>query len=282
MVITNDNQMLQFKPTPYKISTITATGSLGSTVDLLVFYENLPIVDYYSTDPGIIFTEFGQKRAETYHRGFHKKMLRARRKEGDKPKRRFDNQTTIILRTVNLEGTAHCVNCKIFRNGNVQMTGVRYFEQGKFVIQTIIDTIKNVHSMFSQVVPNIDDLVVQNYNIQLINSDFRVGFDIMRPKLCNVVRQLHPETFCTYEPSTYPAVKILYHCVNPDNEGESKKITIAAFESGCIIITGAQAEYQIQKAYEFICDIVQETEDYIKKTNLLEIAPIIKERRKAN
>jgi TATA-box binding protein (TBP) (component of TFIID and TFIIIB) len=48
-------------------------------------------------------------------------------------------------------------------------------------------------------------------------------------------------------------------------DGKCKKITIAVFQSGCIIITGAQNHDQIKKAYAFICDVLLKHQESVEK-----------------
>ncbi len=301
-----------FNPTPYKISTITATGSIGTHINLDILYNKIKLVDYHVPDAlGFIYIEYGFNKTETCYKGFHKKLNITRRKIVEI--KRFDNQATVILRTVSKDNVIHCINCKMFRNGNVQMTGVKYIEQGEQVQDAIIEMLRTIHDKSPNVVEDIAALAKSNYRIRLINSDFRIGFDIKRDKLCNIV-QATENIYCSYEPCTYPGVKMQYNfnsfhrarllkeqerlteegnkdgsirleekiskmgacqCENYCNgkgsgcaEGACKKITIAAFQSGCIIITGAQTHEQIHEAYNFICDVIQRNKEKIIKEQL--------------
>lgn len=55
--------------------------------------------------------------------------------------------------------------------------------------------------------------------------------------------------------------------------GNCQRITIAVFQSGCIIITGAQTCEQIDTAYKFICDMCIKNRDRIEKQNVLPVLP---------
>ena len=99
----------------------------------------------------------------------------------------------------------------------------------------------------------------------MINSDFKVNFEIRLDYLYKIITQEY-KIICSYEPCIYPGAKIEYYY--PNNgfckctsfcTGKSetcKKITIAVFQSGCIIITGANKIEHIEIAYNFICDIL--------------------------
>jgi TATA-box binding protein (TBP) (component of TFIID and TFIIIB) len=47
--------------------------------------------------------------------------------------------------------------------------------------------------------------------------------------------------------------------------GECKKITIAAFQTGSIIITGARNKPQLDEAYQFMNEILQNHRDTVTK-----------------
>lgn len=267
------------QPTPYRISTITCTASIGAEIDLDVFYENLNVSE---TETGITFVEFGKKREETLHKGFAKKFLINRRRE--RPTKRFDNQLTIAYR-VNAETL---INIKVFKNGNIQMTGIKNAEQGRNMIDKLIDIIKAVPR---DVVPDKNILANSNFKICLINTDFKVGFEIKRDNLFKYMQQNY-ENITSYEPCIYPGVKIQYfwnaendrhdgicYCANKcslkkksgDGFGESncKKITIAVFQSGSCIITGSQMNGQIEECYDFINKVLYENIDKIEKKNIV-------------
>jgi TATA-box binding protein (TBP) (component of TFIID and TFIIIB) len=127
-----------------------------------------------------------------------------------------------------------------------------------------------------------------NYKVALINSDFKVDFEIKRDKLYSTIIN-HYDNKCSFEPCIYPGVKIQYFwnscnrdkdgvckchedCYigkgNGHGDGNCKKITIAVFQSGCIIITGAQNTEQIDDAYRFICGVFNKHLDIVKKVSL--------------
>ena len=274
-------------PFPYKISTITATGGVNTTINLELLYGHLRIdpVDAEITCPySFQYVEFGKKKSETFYRGFSKKLTVSRRKKT--VTKRFDNQATVIVRSSDLDGKQHHVNMKVFKNGNVQITGLKYIEQGIPVINFLIEELRYIYAHHCKdVVESYDALHNSNYRIRLINSDFRFGFDIKRDRLFKILKTDYPHVKKSYEPCIYPGVKIQYFwndelnnvdgCCTCDakcsgkgsghGDGRCKKITIAVFQSGCVIITGAQSHEQIMSAYEFICGLIEKHTDDIKK-----------------
>lgn len=273
-----------YQPTPYKISTITATGSMGSHVSLDVLYENMCVTE----NLGIVYVEYGSKKSDTIQKGTSKK--KKNNLDGTVVMRkRFDNQVTIVYKYIQPETNAVItVNCKIFRNGNVQMTGLRYIEHGPEIIKYLIKLIIDIYEKDERIVKDIAKLEPTNYRIRLINCDFRTGIEIKRDKLYKIMLAEY-KTICTYEPCIYPGVKVQYwwNTENPHNdgscyckrkcdgkgsghgEGQCKKITVAVFQSGCIIITGGQNLEQVNDAYRFICDCISRHLADVEKTKML-------------
>jgi TATA-box binding protein (TBP) (component of TFIID and TFIIIB) len=328
----------RFSPTPYKVSTITATGSIGTHLDLHALFDRLQVgcEPFHDAKPQVIYMEYGHKRAETHTKGTHHKKSRNPAAGGGRRRaataataatsdllnvgdhhhaapsapaseeetkqtaavapRRFDNQATLIIRMPLLQGTAMTgvshVNMKVFRNGNIQMTGLKYIEQGILAIDTLMEQLR---TMSPPAVERIDEMKNLAYQIRLINCDFRVGFEIKRDRLHKILQE-HYDVYSSYEPCIYPGVKIQYcwnrhpdwtdahlpmeargtcRCSRPCSgkgtgcgDGDCKKITIAVFQSGCIIITGAQSHAQIETAYDFICHVLTKHLDTLVKPPL--------------
>jgi TATA-box binding protein (TBP) (component of TFIID and TFIIIB) len=249
-------------------------------------YEHLQISS--EEGKGITFVEYGKKRESTVCKGFSKKFLVNRRRE--KPSKRFDNQLTIAYRV----SEETLVNMKIFKNGNIQMTGVKNAGQGYDMVDTLIQIIKNIASSLPEdqkVVSDISQLKNNKYKICLINTDFKIGFEIKRSDLFKLMVADY-ENVCSYEPCIYPGVKIQYFwnsqneckdgvcrcsekCYFKKKSGDGhgdcncKKITISAFQSGAVIITGSHTNVQIEECYSYITKLLYKNVEKIEKKNLI-------------
>ena len=128
------------------------------------------------------------------------------------------------------------------------------------------------------VVGDLGELRARDYKVCLINSDFDLGFKVKRDLLLRCVRTHFPATVCSYEPCMYPGAKIKFMWnagVQPaqlagacgcgsactgkgdgDGDGRCRKVTIAVFQSGKVVITGAHTEGQLMDAYRFLVDDV--------------------------
>lgn len=243
----------------YKVSTITITASLNVIINLDIFYKNIIIIphtDISVDNNGFTYIEYGKKtELITYCKGFHKKLTIARRKK--KMGKRFDNQATVILRQY-IDNKYECANLKIFRNGNVQMTGVKSISHGELILEYLSNTLKTMNFQ-EEFVENINDINVSNFKIQLINADFKIGYTIKREKLFKLLKTEFTDTFCSFEPCIYPGVKIQF-LINET----LKKVTIAVFRSGCVIITGAQALDETNRAFTFINDLLKDRKSEIE------------------
>lgn len=270
---------------PFRISTITATGSVNTEINLDILYEYINIKTDEDNE-GVLYVEYGKKKSDTVYKGFAKKFLVNKRKVNTTTKR-FDNQVTIIYQMAFKESSTN-LNIKVFKNGNIQITGIKYIDQGKIMIDTLITIINGIYATYNNVIKDINALCNKDYKIRLINSDFKIGFDIKREWFYKLFMSDFRHE-CSYEPCIYPGVKIQYfwnayaknkgglcpcnnECVvgkgNGVGEGNCKKITIAVFQSGCVIITGAQTYEQISDAYKFISGILVKHRDEIEKVQV--------------
>lgn len=284
---------MSYNPTTYRISTITATGAVNSELDLdLLFnsFKSLIIDNGVDKTPdhkyGLVYAEYSKKKSDTYFQSFSKKFLTQKKKENTS--KRFDNQLTIIYKY----SEESLMNIKMFKNGNIQITGVKSIQHGSNMIDILVSHMKDISIKEPDAVKNVEQLANNKYKVALINSDFKIGFEIKRDKLYTILINSY-ENKCSFEPCIYPGVKIQYFwnscnlkkdgvcCCRTecsvgksDGNGENrcKKITIAVFQSGCIIITGAQTTEQIDEVYEFICDVLSTHIDFVKKININTIA----------
>lgn len=318
---------IEFSSTPFKISTITALGSIGADVNLQSLFEKIPIDEndhYTSHNPIPIYVEYGRTKCEHSFRGVHHKPKKNMRNQViDAKVKRFDNQATFDYKL----GNVYHINTKVFNNGTVHMTGIKSIPDGQRVINDIIDRIRSisiindenidVNNKYSALAPittapldNADcksstdttdydapvvsvdaKLLAGPLSVHLINSDFKVNFKLKREVLHEILVRTYKNK-CTYEPCIYPGVKLQYfwntatqnnendgncqcpgnHCVGKgrgDQISNCKKVTIGIFQSGCVIITGASMVKQIEDCYAYICRVMRDNMDEIRRKNYM-------------
>ena len=259
------------KPTNYRVSTITCNASITTTINLIDLFDHLNLND----DKGFIWIENGLKKRGTYPK---KKKDTSQTKK----KKCFDKQITVIYKYAN----DYYPNIKIFRNGNIQMTGIRTENDGKNIVDIITKEIISIaQNKCPTLVGTIDNIQCKDFIIRMINCDFAVPFKIRRKNLHQLLISSKYGNTCSFQPLTYPGVKLQYYwnitqlnnhgickCNKPcygkgtgDGDGNCKKVTIAIFDSGKILITGANSFDQVNKAYDFICKVIMDNELDIKK-----------------
>ena len=238
-----------------RISTMTACSSLNSDINLDNLYQNI------EPDSTISFIEHGSLGIK----GESKKTQRKTRKP--KKKKTFFNQATIH---VTCEKT---VNVKLFNNGKIQMTGLKYEEHGTRVLEILTPILLRLDVNNDNKILSTDKLVAEPMNIACINSDFSLGYSIKRDILHKEI--VDAGYYSSYEPCIYPGVNIKYYyntgsedgickCTNVCSgkgdgcgDGKCKKITVAVFKSGKAIITGARSKHQLDIAFKFITEFIQ-------------------------
>lgn len=137
-------------------------------------------------------------------------------------------------------------------------------------------------------IENMKDFSYSDIDIVLINSDFNINFKIKRNILHAILKDDY-NLISRFEPGIYPGVNNKYYwnteyksdptkkpgvcyCKKPCDgkglgcgDGDCKKITIAAFSSGSVIITGARKIEQINDCYSFINKVFKDNYMKVKK-----------------
>jgi TATA-box binding protein (TBP) (component of TFIID and TFIIIB) len=260
--------------TPLRISTLVTTGHLGTQINLGKLFQQIkglliPI--------GYMGEGFMKMEHEAKVIGHSARDMLTKRRVSDKT---FFNQSTIVIRkhrgsTDELKE----VNIKLFANGGFQMTGVTSEEFSKSVLDFMLKSISELPEKISE-----QPLQIQKFSIQLLNSDYKVSALIKRAELHRVLCQQY-RLSSTLETTIYQGVNTKYYyneaytakagiCTCPrfctgqgdgTGIGSCKKITIAAFQTGSIIITGARNTAQLNEAYDFMNRVLHAHKDLVTK-----------------
>ena len=268
--------------TPMRVSTITTTAQLGTLLNLEPLYRQSPVLEYWDLTDGVLKCEYKDSEGTFHTKGttFKDIMLKS------KPKKSFFNQLTMVVRREVAPLQWKEVNVKLFRNGGVQLTGVRSQEMASDVVRWLLDFVRDRCTDIFVKPPTL-----HKEQVQLVNTDFSIGAKIHREALFDLLTKKY-KLRATYESAFYQGVntKYFYNKQRPsvvlpglcgcpvlckgggDGEtlGECKKITISPFQTGQVIITGARTMEQIMEAYEYIKAIfVLEQEEVLRKVYTL-------------
>lgn len=265
---------MDMEPTPYIVSTITCNGSVGTAVTSDVLFNNIHIKCDDKETRQMIYCEYqGSKKGSNPNE--------KKKKKPTATESRFDNQVTVIFRL----GVRYAPNIKIFRNGNLHMTGVKKPEDAEYITHALIDEIRRIAKVDPTILVDPDALTACPIIIRMINTNFSVPYLIRRKDLHKMLISSEYQNLCDFQPGSYPGVKLKYfwntdeNCVNGicactklcegkgcgSGNGQCKKVTVSVFESGNILITGANQFVQVDDAYAYICAILKEKNDRIRK-----------------
>ena len=263
-----------------RISTMTTTAHVGTIINLDNIFAQIPIINYWDLNDGVLKMEF---KGRTKGTSFKDIMLKAK-----DTKKSFFNQATLVVRSEISPLNWKEINVKLFRNGGIQMTGVRSMEMSR---NALVWLIRHLQETCTESPVFTTTPVITKEQIQLINTDFSIGAKVRR----DVLHRILSETYklnSSYESAIYQGVKTKYFYnsrrpagspmgICPCDElckgtgdgekiGDCKKITISPFQTGQIIITGARTMDQINEAYEFIKGIfTRHADDILRKVYVL-------------
>ena len=273
--------------TPYKVSTITCNVDLGINIDLITLYNNFNIED----KSNFIWIYYPKIIDRENKRGFYPK--KKRNVKNTTKKTSFDNQVTVLYKADNYP------NLKIFKNGNIQITGVKNKDDVNLIVNQVIDEINRIYKINSNITTteNFEEKIgFKNFHIRMINTDFKSFCDpehknkfiIRRKILHKILISDEYNNKCSFEPGKYHGVKLeffwnknknkqdgicncLDNCFGKGNGNgihDCKKITVAIVESGSVLITGGVSFEQINDAYNYITTIFKKHSNDLKKADL--------------
>lgn len=193
-----------------------------------------------------------------------------------KPKKainHFYNQITIVIRIGSGPYTdlyeEPTINLKLFRNGAVQMSGCKSIKNINIVLNKLLTKLKEVKAkiednkiMEKKFVEDTNRLTIVHFQINMINSNYKVNMQIDRAKLYDLL--LKKKIKSSFEPCIRACVIIKFSpdaAINP----EGKEISIFVFQKGNIIITGARKREHILSAYKYMNTILVTHSDEICK-----------------
>jgi TATA-box binding protein (TBP) (component of TFIID and TFIIIB) len=210
------------------------------------------------------------------------KKKNKREKSLSKPKKavnHFYNQITIVMR-IN-SGTyidlyeEPTINLKLFRNGAIQMSGCKTIKNINIVLNKLLIKLKEVKAKIEdnkivekKYVEDINKLSIVHFQINMINSNYKVNMQIDRAKLYNLL--LKKKIKSSFEPCIRACV-IIKFCPDAAVNPEGKEISIFVFQKGNIIITGARKREHILSAYKYMNNIlVTHSDEICKKDDKIE------------
>ena len=264
-------------PEGVSISTMCGKCKLGTNLDLDMIKKYLDL----STDD-ILTVKMSKVDMRTLIPVKTKKRRTKRKaKINTNP---FYNQITVVIRVYEGEyidlNDEYKINVKLFRNGSVQISGLTNIDFTNRALNKLIICLKQVKAIKNDIniieIPFIsepDKLGVYDFQVYMINSNYKVNMMIDRNKLFNLL--LRKKIKASYEKCIRACVIIKYI---PSNDNiEEKEVSIFVFEKGNIIITGARNYSHIIDSYNYVNGIlIEHVDDIIKIDDDIEGKLILK------
>jgi hypothetical protein len=254
-----------------RLSTMTICGHFGTILDIHKIRDTIPIQSYWSHQQGIVLAEGYNDTGTIIRRGNARRYIM--KKEFTKP---FLNCTTLYIRIFDEEThETKEPSIKLFKNGGYQMTGIRTPIQANHAIMTAKELILTHCSdaignpeVFRELTKDTLDI-----KVCMMVSDMTIPYTIHREEVQKLIAE-RTRLVSSFESTTYQGVNIKYFW-NPDSphrdgicrcpvhcNGKNtpcRRITIAPFQTGKIIITGGSlTEKEIREAAHWILGFLKE------------------------
>jgi TATA-box binding protein (TBP) (component of TFIID and TFIIIB) len=188
--------MIKLHPSEVKIRTMTITCKTSNTLKYEYVCKTL------DTSKEIKSIEYA-KDGSIHVKGEKKPKKKKKDKYGNiKKPQLFFNQITIEV----ILDDDKIINCKVFTNGMIQMTGCRNVTDAEDASNIIVNSIKKIKGY-----ENKNDVTISDYSIKMINSNFNIGdYKIDRYKLYEILNTKYRYMLSCFNPDKYPGVKIYY------------------------------------------------------------------------
>jgi TATA-box binding protein (TBP) (component of TFIID and TFIIIB) len=271
------DEMMFKLPKGVSISTMCAKCKLGTelNIDLIKNHMNL------SEDDILTFKINNDNMRTLIEAKKKKRRTKRKTKTSSNP---FYNQITVVIRInegpyENMHDEPK-INLKLFKNGSVQISGLKNIEYANKALNKLIYCLsqvkgKMIDGKIEEVsfVENKNKLGIFDFEIYMINSNYMVNLMIDRTKLYALL--LMKKIKASYEKCVRACVNIKY--VPPEHNNEEKDVSVFIFEKGNIIITGARNFYHVIATYDYINNILlSHIDDIIKKDDDYEGDMILK------
>lgn len=265
------------------ISTMTASAKRVTDQDGLgtnVNNENIFKYLKLNTDDILMIKKDKEKKRSIIPEK-KKKRRTKKTKINKKQSSHFYHQITVVVRVFEGEyddlNDEKKINFKVFKNGSIQMSGIKKLEYVNRAINKLIYRLKQVKGVLEtneetgnrvmkeiKFVEEPDNLNLRNFKLDMINSNYTVNMHIDRKKLYNIL--LKRKENAIYEQLTRACVIVKF--MPREENPNMKEISIFIFQKGNIIITGAKSKKHITSAYDYLNNILLSHKDeIIKKTD---------------
>lgn len=279
--ISDSNSINLLKEHNISVSTITINCNIGT----IVYVES--VFKYCKLDiENILSIKYGDRKT-----ALSGKSIITNKKKNNKKKKFFYNQITVQIN--HLEQKLYKkkkekpINIKIFKNGNLHLTGCRHIEDFKFAITKLLPVLakgqdekignKNEHIDF---VADSKDISLSNFMVRMINSNYKLDFEIDRNRLTDIIKKQYStsnfiQNFgkikCMSEATGRHTCVDISYFFDSDETSYKNKSSIYIFRTGSVVITGSKSYEQILTCHSFVEKLISTYYNEIKKIKIEDI-----------
>lgn len=233
------------------LKNVKSYGFDVSTMTVLVMTES-PTQDKIDLDKFVSFFDDPSiaSMIEVFGRPLHVKPIVPRTTKTGKVKQTFYNQVSVWFADETSKK-----NVKIFRNGNLHITGEKSLARNIDIADEICSTLSILFRCERYAV---------DFDVQMINTNFRLSVGLvlgsLRDALANKVSSV---TKASYDPETYPGLNCKYRTTS------GRDVSLLIFNSGNVIITGIKDFKEFYEAYVMITGFVDDHVHAVKRQSFV-------------
>jgi len=220
-------------PSNIKISTMSASCKLNTEINIVNIEKYLDlnmndIVRIYKKRDEIIKSLIPLEKKNK--RNIDKVALK-------KDNKHFYNQITVVIRINNDSEVTDWkkepkINLKLFTNGSIQMSGCKTTEGINIVLNKLLNRLKEEKAKINNISKLVEDtpfisktnnLMINNFQIYMINANYRVNMQIDRAKLLNLLIKKKVKAY--FEPCIRACVVVKYMPTEYSEEDTNKEDT---------------------------------------------------------
>ena len=244
-------------PKGVSISTMCANCKINTNVNIDNIYNFLEL-----NDNDILTVKINDDKQRTLIKDNKKKRSTKKRTKTNS----MYNAITIVMRIYEGEyedlAKVKKINMKLFNNGSIQLSGVKNYKYTNRALNKLVFKLKEIKEDV-QFIDDYKNINVTNFNIYMINSEYKLATQINRNNLFNILYS--QKVKCSYEKCIRACVTVKY--VPENNNKDNKEVTICIFEKGSIKITGARNIEQVHDSYKYMNKLILQNIDKIKKND---------------
>lgn len=228
----------------FDVSTMTVLVMTESTTHDKIDLEKFV---YFFDDPRIA------SQIKISEHPLHVKPLAPRTTRTGKIKQTFYNQVSVWFKDETSKK-----NIKIFRNGNLHITGEKSLARNI----EIADDICEILSLFFRC-----ERYAVDFDVQMINTNFRLNVGLVLGSMRDVVSKVPSVVKASYEPETYPGLNCKYRT------SSGRDASLLIFNSGNVIITGIKDFKEFYESYVMITGLIDDQVQAVKRHSFVPPAP---------